>query len=198
MFPRRLMLFSTAGAVALAPLGARAQTAANLRDLADTLAADSRFTTFLDLITRAGLVESLKGSAPTTVFAPANDSFNRSVPAGLLTELVSPPAGTGERGAPDPRLRDLINFHIVRGRFGTQEFTRGTVVDLPTVNGAALRMNAQAGIMELAPAAPPGANTGGFGAAGIQVQNQTAKIVQADILASNGVIHVIDRVLFPG
>lgn len=197
MHSRRFTLLATAGAALSMPFIARAQTQPGLRDLADTMAADSRFSTFLDLVTRASVVEQFKGAAPMTVFVPANDSFNRSVPAGLLAELVRP-GGTTGGNAPDPRLRDLINFHVVRGRYLTEAFTRGTVTDLQTVNGAPLRMNAQAGIMELAPAAAPGARTGGFGAAGLQVQNQTAKIVQADIMASNGVIHVIDRVLFPG
>src|SRR3712207_1532558 len=110
-------LFALGAGAALAPaFAALAQTAitgtqpgvTNPRNLADTLAADARFSRFVDLLSRAGLVDNLRGAGPFTVFAPTDEAF-AGAPAGRLQDLLQ--QGGGQQSSPDPvRLRAFVEY----------------------------------------------------------------------------------------
>jgi uncharacterized surface protein with fasciclin (FAS1) repeats len=153
-------------AALLLPGAAAAQEAqgyeAPKSDIVQTAVAAGSFTTLAKAIEAAGLVETLKGEGPFTVFAPTDEAFAK-LPAGALDSLL----------ADKEKLAKVLTYHVVPGKV-----TSGDVAALTsakTVNGG-----------ELAVAAANGKVTIGG-----------ATVTQADIAASNGVIHVIDTVLLP-
>ncbi|NKC33559.1 fasciclin domain-containing protein [Falsiroseomonas selenitidurans] len=184
-----------AGSLA-APALLRAQTVPATATLADTMAGDNRFSRFLDLITRAHLVEDFRSAQPMTVFAPTDAAFN-SAPAGILADLAGTSGGSGEnRSDPDiSRLSALINYHILPGAFRASDLM-GENRRLRTRNGSDLAISGTGGALTLQNPSP-GGQTGGFRAGGINIATQPARVVQANIQASNGVIHAVDQVLFP-
>ena len=116
--------------------------------------------------------ETLRGDGPFTVFAPTDDAF-AALPAGTLDTLLADPTGD---------LADILTYHVVEG-----EVMAADVVDLDgqavtTVNGATFTVNVgDDGAVTLTDAA-----------------GNEVGVVQTDVDASNGVIHVIDGVLLPG
>ncbi|MGX9962980.1 fasciclin domain-containing protein [Roseomonas sp. F4] len=180
------------GAIA-APAILRAQTVPPTRTLADTMAADPRFSRFLDLISRAALVEEFRSAQPMTVFAPTDAAFF-SAPANLLQQLTGTGGGSQET-VDRARLAALINYHIVPGAFRASELM-GTDRRLRTRNGADISINGSAeGVLIRNPA--PAQQIAGFGAAGANINAQPARVVAADIVASNGVIHAVDQLMWP-
>jgi uncharacterized surface protein with fasciclin (FAS1) repeats len=130
-------------------------------DIVDTAVAAGQFTTLVTAVQAAGLVETLKGEGPFTVFAPTDEAF-AALPAGTLEALLADP----------DQLRAVLTYHVVADAVPASE-----VVELdrvPTVQGGMLPVSTMDG-----------------------VQIGAAKVIQADIMASNGVIHVIDTVLVP-
>ena len=119
------------------------------------------FTTLLTAARAAGLVDTLKGPGPFTVFAPTDEAFAQ-LPTGTVDALLKDL----------PRLKSVLLYHIVPGRL-----MAGDVVKLETVKTA----QGQAAAIDTA--------------AGARIEG--ANIVKTDILASNGIIHVIDRVILP-
>jgi uncharacterized surface protein with fasciclin (FAS1) repeats len=196
--PRRRILalgtLAAAGSLAT-PAILRAQTVPPTRTLADTMAGDSRFARFLDLISRGGMVEDFRSAEPMTVFAPTDAAFF-GAPANLLQQLVGTNSSGGSQESVDrQRLGALINYHIVPGAFRASELM-GSDRRLRTRNGADVAITGNAeGVMLQNPA--PAQQMGGFGAAGANVSSRPARVVQADIVASNGVIHAIDQVIWP-
>jgi transforming growth factor-beta-induced protein len=77
-----------------------------LKDIVDTAAADGRFTTLVAAVQAAGLVDTLKGEGPFTVFAPTDDAF-AALPAGTVEELVKPEN--------KQKLTDILLYHVVSG-----------------------------------------------------------------------------------
>ena len=121
------------------------------------------FTTLLTAAAAAGLVETLQGEGPYTVFAPTDEAF-AALPEGTLDSLLADPEA----------LKDILLYHVVSG-----EVTSDQVVELTeatTVQGAPIAISVMDGTVTL---------------------NDSAKVVTADVQASNGVIHVIDAVLLP-
>lgn len=193
--PRRgfLMFGGLAAAGFLAaPSLVRAQTVPPTRTLADTMAGDSRFARFLDLISRAGLVEDFRSAQPMTVFAPTDAAFF-GAPANLLQQLTG---GNNSQETPDrQRLGALIQYHVVPGAFRAADLT-GNDRRLRTINGADLSINGSGeGLVLRNPA--PAQQIAGFGAAGANFSPSPARVVAADIVASNGVIQAIDQVMWP-
>ncbi|PNY82138.1 fasciclin domain-containing protein [Deinococcus koreensis] len=123
---------------------------------------DPNFSTLLTAVQAAGLVETLSGPGPFTVFAPTNAAFAK-VPAADLQALLNDRA----------QLRALLLYHVVPGRVTSTQVAG--LSSAKTVNGANVRVSA----------------TGGM----VMINEST--VTQADIRASNGVIHVIDTVLMP-
>ncbi len=78
-----------------------------LKDIVDTAVADGRFTTLVTAVTAAGLVDTLKGEGPFTVFAPTDDAFAK-LPAGTIEELVKPEN--------KQKLTDILLYHVVSGK----------------------------------------------------------------------------------
>ena len=149
-----------AAAVVLGVSAAQAQT----RDIVDTAVAAGSFTTLAKALEAAGLVETLKGKGPFTVFAPTDEAFAK-LPSGTVESLLQP----GNR----EKLRRILTSHVVAGRV-----TSADVVKLPsakTVSGYVAPVKAS----------------------GSSVSVGGATVSKADVLASNGVIHVIDTVMMP-
>lgn len=180
------------GAGLAAPTVLRAQT--QLRTLADTMAGDSRFSQFLNLITHGSMVEKFRQAAPMTVFAPIDAAF-AGAPSGLLDQLLGGSQSGQNRNDVDRlRLGALIDYHTVPGLLRAADLSGDR--RLRTVNGSDIALTSANGRLSLQNPAP-GQQIAGFGAAGQNVSARPAQVVQADIMASNGIIHAIDQVIWP-
>lgn len=133
-------------------------------DLVDTAIAAGTFKTLVAAVTAAGLVETLKGAGPFTVFAP-NDAAFAKLPAGTVESLVKP-----ENKA---KLAAILTLHVVSGKVMAADVS-GKQATPTSVNGEALHVD---------------------GTKGVTVNG--AAVVAADIVCTNGVIHVIDTVILP-
>lgn len=133
-------------------------------------------TTLVAAVKAAGLVETLQGAGPFTVFAPTNDAFNM-LPAGTVETLVKPENKM--------KLTGILTYHVVAGRLGTKELDEkikagnGTA-ELATVAGGKLWIMKKGGKYMLKD------ENGGM-----------ATITIKNVYQSNGVIHVIDHVVLP-
>jgi uncharacterized surface protein with fasciclin (FAS1) repeats len=134
-------------------------------------------TTLVAAVKAAGLVETLTGKGPFTVFAPTNDAFT-ALPAGTVESLLKP-----ENKA---SLTKVLTYHVLSGKYGFDDLSKlikagGGKASLKTVSGGMLKfsMNGDKNIMVW--------DENGNGA-NISVYNVTQ---------SNGVIHVVDAVLLP-
>lgn len=160
------------------PAPAPAQSAATSGTVLMVAQRDPDFTTLVSAIQTAGMTETLNGGGPFTIFAPTNDAFEK-VPAARRDALTTP------EGAPD--LRRLLTYHVVPGRLDAATLVQrvqagGGSLALTTLQGGVLTASVNAvGSLELTDAA------GG-----------KSRVVEADMAASNGVIHAIDTVAAPG
>jgi len=162
------------------------------RNVADAMAADGRFTQFLALLGRAGMIDQLRGSGPFTVFAPTDTAF-LGAPSAMIQDLVGSPGGGGSGSAsPDPvRLQALVQYHIVAGSIihpGGDQRARA-------MNGSDVRVVTSDGALRVSNPAP-GQQMSGMGASGLNVMPPAASDGPA-IPASNGVVYPIGGVLFP-
>ena len=140
-------------------------------DIVDTAIAAGGFETLVAAVQAAGLEETLRGEGPFTVFAPTDDAF-AALPEGTVDSLLADPQGA---------LTDILTYHVVPGAVLAADVAGLAGQAVTTVNGATFTVNvADDGSVSL---------TDGAG-------NQV-NVVQTDITASNGVIHVIDAVLMP-
>jgi len=142
-------------ALALAACGVQA------KDIVDTAVAAGQFNTLAAALDKAGLVATLKGKGPFTVFAPTDAAFAK-VPKADLDALLADKA----------KLTAVLTYHVVPGNVMAKDVKPGKV---KTVQGSELTL----------------ATSGG----GVTVDG--AHVVKADIVADNGVIHVIDNVVLP-
>ncbi len=134
-------------------------------DIVDTAVANGSFGTLAAAVTAAGLIETLKGAGPFTVFAPTDAAF-AALPAGTVEGLLKP-----ENKA---KLVQILTYHVVPGKVMSSDLA-GKAVHPATVEGSTLNVDA----------------TG----SGVKVNNAT--VTAADVDCTNGVIHVIDKVLMP-
>lgn len=149
------------------------------KSIVGIVGSDPRFSTLNKALKATGLDRTLASAKDVTVFAPTNEAFS-ALPADQLNQLMTP-AGRAQ-------LTRILQGHVVQGEvmssalFDNQvkRTLSGTVVafDVPSAD-----QMAQAG--------------GGGGEAAPQVKVGRAHIIEADVQASNGVIHVIDQVLLP-
>jgi len=155
---------SPAAASAAAPSTApSASAAAMTKDIVESATEAGSFKTLLAAAKAAGLVETLQGDGPFTVFAPTDEAF-AALPAGTLDGLLKDPTA----------LKKILLYHVVSG-----SVTSDKVVGLTSatsVEGSPIAIAVKDGTVYL---------------------NDSAKVVTADVMASNGVIHVIDQVLLP-
>ena len=159
------LALGTLAAVALtvAPVTA-APAAAQTKDIVDTAVAAGSFKTLAAALKAAGLIDTLKGPGPFTVFAPTDAAFAK-LPAGTVEALLKP-----ENKA---KLTRILTSHVVAGKVMAADAAKLT--SAKAVSGDTLTVAAQGG----------------------SVMIDKAKVVKADIAASNGVIHVIDTVILP-
>jgi len=165
---RRAILQSAAAAGLLAGLGACAQTDPG-SDIVDIAAANPEFSTLVSALGAAGLAETLRGDGPFTVFAPTNAAF-AALPDGTVDTLLLPEN--------KDRLIEVLTYHVVPGAI-TSDRLAGQRLEVATVQGESLVVD----------------GTGGKLRSAITVNG--ANVTAADIIATNGVIHVIDAVLLP-
>lgn len=145
------------------PAPATAAPTPGLVDIVATADGAGTFTTLLAAATAAGLVETLQGPGPFTVFAPTDDAF-AALPEGTLDSLLADPEALGQ----------ILLYHVVAG-----EVLAADVVGLTSaesVQGSPIAISVMDGKVYL---------------------NETAQVTATDIMASNGVIHVIDQVILP-
>ena len=161
---RRFALKSALGAAAIAAIAACAPMDDG-DDIVDIAAGNEDFSTLVAAVSAAGLVETLKGDGPFTVFAPTNAAF-AALPAGTVESLLKPEN--------KDQLVSILTYHVVPGAV-TSDQLAGQRLSVATVQGDTVHIDA----------------TGG----GVKVEG--ANVVAADVDASNGVIHVIDKVLLP-
>ena len=124
----------------------------------------SSFKTLAAALQAAGLVDTLKGKGPFTVFAPTDEAFAK-LPAGTLDNLLKPENRQ--------QLTDILLLHVVPSRVFSDAAGRGATVK--TLQGGSVTTKSEAG----------------------KVTVNGATVLNADIEASNGVIHVIDTVILP-
>lgn len=129
--------------------------------IVETAVSAGSFTTLVAAVGAAGLVDTLNGEGPFTVFAPTDAAF-AALPEGTVEGLL----------ADIPALTSILTFHVVPGAVHSADLTDGLTA--ATVNGAELTFDLKDG-----------------------VKVNGAKVVTADIVCDNGVIHVIDAVLLP-
>ena len=134
--------------------------AAQAADIVDTAVSAGSFKTLVAAVQQAGLVDTLKGPGPFTVFAPTDEAFAK-IPKAQLDALLKDKAA----------LTKVLTYHVVPGKVMAGDVKAGKVA---TVEGDSLTLGTQGG-----------------------VSVDRAKVVKADIVADNGVIHVIDSVLMP-
>jgi uncharacterized surface protein with fasciclin (FAS1) repeats len=131
------------------------------KDIVDTAVSAGQFNTLAKALTEAGLVETLKGKGPFTVFAPTDEAFAK-LPAGTLEALLKDKA----------KLTAVLTYHVVAGNVTASEVVKLT--EATTVQGQKVKITTMSGVMV-----------------------NDAHVVKADVMASNGVIHVIDKVILP-
>jgi uncharacterized surface protein with fasciclin (FAS1) repeats len=190
-FNRRALLLTGA---AIGVLGAPAVLRAQTRTLADTLAADPRFLELLDLMTRGGAIDDLRQAAPLTLFAPVNEAFNNA-PAGQLSALRGQNQGGGSTTPDREAISVLVRNHMVPGNYTAAMLTGGERM-LTTLNGTTLKVEGGRSPI-LVSNAKPVLQQGQPSAGGIHTAGQPAQVVQADIMASNGVIHAVSQIIWP-
>ncbi len=155
----RALTFAFAAVIAVASTPARAEPTP---DIVDTAVAAGNFKTLVTALKAAGLVETLKGKGPFTVFAPTDEAFAK-LPKGTLDALLKD----------KKKLTAILTYHVVPGRVMAADVVK--LSHAKTVNGQSVEIHAHDGTVTI----------------------DDATVVKADIETSNGIIHVIDKVLMP-
>ncbi len=161
---RRFALKSAILAAGVAAITACTPMMEKEPDIVDIAASNGNFNTLVAAVTAAGLVDTLKGDGPFTVFAPTDAAF-AALPAGTVDSLLLPEN--------KDQLTAILTYHVVPGAV-TSDQLAGQRLNVATVNGADVHVD---------------------GRNGVKVND--SNVTTADIIASNGVIHVIDAVLLP-
>jgi uncharacterized surface protein with fasciclin (FAS1) repeats len=162
--------------IALSLVVAFAATPAMSKNIVQTAAGNKNFTTLVAAVKAAGLVGTLSGKGPFTVFAPTNAAFAK-LPAGTVAGLLKPEAkGT---------LTKILTCHVVSGKILAANVIAlvkkgGGKVNVKTVGGCNLKIQLGGGKIHITD------ESGG-----------TAQVTAGDLIQSNGVIHVINKVLLP-
>lgn len=146
------------------------------RTVVELAVGSTDFSTLVTAVQAAGLVETLSGKGPFTVFAPTNAAFNK-LPAGTVETLVKP-----ENKA---TLTSILTYHVVPGRVNAAQLLQqirrgGGSATLTTVQGGTLTARLDGGTVVLTDA-----------------KGGKSRVTQADVDQSNGVVHVVDTVVMP-
>jgi uncharacterized surface protein with fasciclin (FAS1) repeats len=146
------------------------------KDIIENAANSQDHTTLVAAVKAAGLVDTLKGPGPFTVFAPTNEAFAK-LPAGTVDRLLKPEN--------KDTLTKILTYHLVAGKVSSHDLMKiikdghGTVT-LKTVGGGTLTAMAKGGKIMLK-----------------DEKGGVSTVTIADVFQSNGVIHVVDTVLMP-
>ncbi len=131
--------------------------------IVDIAVSAGNFETLVAAVSAAGLVETLQGEGPFTVFAPTDEAF-AALPEGTLEALLADPEG---------QLTQILLYHVVPGKVMSSDLSDGMTAE--TVQGSPVTFSIADGVVKV----------------------NDATVIAADIEASNGVIHVIDKVILP-
>jgi len=142
-------------------IGAASATSKNI---VETAVQSGKFNTLVAALKAAGLVNTLNGKGPFTVFAPSDTAFSK-LPAGTVDGLLKP-----ENKA---KLVSILAYHVIPGKIMSGDIA-GKKISVKTVQGSEISVDAMYG-----------------------VKINDSNVVSADIATTNGVIHVIDKVLMP-
>lgn len=154
-----------AATIAIASLLAAPAMAGGMsKDIVDTAVGAGDFNTLVAAVQAAGLVETLKGDGPFTVFAPTDAAF-AALPEGTVETLLKPEN--------KDQLIAILTYHVVPGKVMSTDLQDDMMAT--TVQGTDIMIDLDNGVMI-----------------------NDASVSAADIAASNGVIHVIDKVILPG
>jgi uncharacterized surface protein with fasciclin (FAS1) repeats len=156
---RKLIMLAAAVALAASPLAVQADH--HEKDIVDTAVAAGSFKTLATALQAAGLVETLKGEGPFTVFAPTDEAFAK-IPESDLEALLADKA----------KLTKVLTYHVVPGKVTAADVVK--LSSAKTVEGQSIKIDTSSG-----------------------VKVDGANVTQTDIMATNGVIHVIDAVILP-
>lgn len=132
-------------------------------NIVETAVAVGSFETLVAAVKAAGLVETLSGEGPFTVFAPTDEAF-AALPKGTVESLLKPEN--------KDTLVSILTYHVVPAKVKAKDVKAG---EAPTVNGQTMTIEVKDG----------------------NVMVEGAKVIKTDVMASNGVIHVIDKVIMP-
>jgi uncharacterized surface protein with fasciclin (FAS1) repeats len=139
------------------------------KDIVDNAVNSKDHTTLVAAVKAAGLVETLEGKGPFTVFAPTNTAFGK-LPAGTVDTLVKP-----ENKA---TLTKILTYHVVPGKLAASDLKDG--MKLKTAEGEQLSVKLQDGKVWI-----------------VDAKGGTSMVTISNVNQSNGVIHVVDTVLMP-
>ncbi|MDW5562645.1 MAG: fasciclin domain-containing protein [Methanomassiliicoccus sp.] len=135
-------------------------------DIVELAMQAGNFKTLVAAVQAAGLVDTLKGAGPYTVFAPTDEAFAK-LPAGTVESLLKDV----------PKLKNILLYHVVPGKVMAADVVK--LKTAKTVQGEEVKIDAARWHLHR------------------HVKVNDANIIQADIVASNGVCHAIDKVLMP-
>ena len=133
-------------------------------DIVDTAVSAGIFETLVAAVSAAGLVDTLKGEGPLTVFAPNDDAFAK-LPSGTVESLLKPEN--------IDQLVAILTYNVIPGRILSGELP--AIANVATVQGSTIEVKKDDEVVTV---------------------NQ-ATVIQADVEATNGVIHIIDQVIIP-
>ncbi|REG84053.1 fasciclin domain-containing protein [Algoriphagus antarcticus] len=133
-------------------------------DIVDLAASQDMLSTLVAAVKAAGLVETLKGDGPFTVFAPTNEAFAK-LPEGTVEDLLKP-----ENKA---QLAKILSYHVVAGKVMSTDLKNGQMAK--TVEGSEVKVTLMNG----------------------KAMINNANVIKADVMADNGVVHIIDTVIMP-
>ena len=147
------------------------------KDIIDNAVNSRDHTTLVAAVKAAGLVDTLKSPGPFTVFAPTNASF-AALPAGTVDTLLKPENKS--------MLTNVLTYHVVPGRVDAAALSQ----QIRAGNGRALLKTASGGTLV--------ATMSGSNVLITDAKGGSATVTIADVYQSNGVIHVVNKVLLPG
>ena len=141
-----------------------------LPTLLEFVAGNDRLTTLAEALEVAGLTEALSGEGTVTLFAPSNAAF-KDLPAAVPYEVLKAPENSA-------LLRQILSYHVTAEELTSGQM-EGVEAEVATLEGSSLPFNGTGPVMTVG-AAP-----------------SAAVVIVADVRVSNGVVHIIDRVLLP-
>ncbi len=194
MTQRRSFLLGASAALLPAPLLAQAvvqQGVVQPTNVVDALAAAGNYDNFIEMLSRAGLVDTLRSAGPFTLLAPNNAAMARM--PNSLREMLDPSTGGSGAQRQDPdrvRLVAFGNMHIIEGRYPMQMML-GRAMQVRTRNGNTVEFNGAQGNLVQARIV----GDSGFGVGGLNIPRGPITLASQEIICSNGIVLPISEPL---